>query len=141
MAAITLVSESQAKEGNRFYYVGSQTECGDCRLKGVCFNLEPGALYEIVALRDQIHDCAFNEDRVRVVEIKKVARRLTVRKKSAIEGSIITFQEPECKRLDCENYGLCHPYALDNGKKFSVVGIEGDAKCPIGLDLVLVKLM
>jgi len=140
MAAITLISESQAKEGNRFYYLGPQFECRECKLKGVCFNLESGAMYEITAVRDQTHDCAFNEDTVRVVEIKKIAQRSAVPKKSAIEGSIITFQEQECTRLDCKNYRLCHPYALENGRKYSVVGIDGNAECPLGEGLVLVRL-
>jgi uncharacterized protein (UPF0179 family) len=140
MAAITLVSGSQAREGGRFYYMGPQSECRGCKLKGVCFNLEQGAMYEITAVRDQKHECEFNEDIVRVVEIKKVAQRAAVPKKSAIEGSVITFQKPECGRLDCENYRICHPYALDNGKKYSVIEIEGNAECPVGEGLVLVKL-
>ncbi|MCL1978755.1 MAG: UPF0179 family protein [Methanomassiliicoccaceae archaeon] len=140
MAAITLISESQAKEGNKFYYLGPQSECRECRLKGVCFNLEKGSMYEITAVRDQTHECAFNEDRVRVVEIRKVAQRSAVPKKSAIEGSVITFQEQECGRMDCANYGRCRPCALENGKKYSVIEIEGDAECPAGETLVLVKL-
>ncbi|MCL2296510.1 MAG: UPF0179 family protein [Methanomassiliicoccaceae archaeon] len=140
MAAITLISEAQAKEGNLFYYLGPQSECGDCKLKEVCFNLEQGAMYEITAVRDQMHDCIFNEDKVRVVEIKKVAQRSAVPKKSAIEGGIITFKEQKCGRLECKNYRLCRPYALEGGKKYSVVEIEGDAECPAGDSLVLVKL-
>ncbi|MDR0309701.1 MAG: UPF0179 family protein [Candidatus Methanoplasma sp.] len=140
MAAITLISEAQAKMGNRFYYLGPQFECRDCKLKGVCMNLEQGSMYEITAVRGQTHDCTFNEDKVRVVEIKKIAQRSVVPKKSAIEGSVITFQEPACWMLDCENYRNCHPYALERGKKYSVVGIEGNAECPIGQDLVVVKL-
>jgi len=140
MPAITLLSESQAKKGNKFYYMGPQTECGDCKLKDVCFNLEVGALYEITVVRGQTHDCIFNEDKVRVVEIKKEAQRSAVPKKSAIEGGIITFKEQKCGRLDCSNYRLCHPYALESGKKYSVLNVEGDAKCPIGESLVLVKL-
>jgi len=140
MAAITLVSESQAKEGNAFYYFGPQSECEECKLKDVCFNLELGTQYEITAVRGQTHDCPFNEDRVRVVEIKKVAQRAAVPKKSAIEGGIITFKEKKCERLSCKNYRLCRPYALENGKKYSVIEIEGDAECPIGENLVLVKL-
>jgi len=140
MPAITLISEAQAKKGNTFYYMGPQTECGDCKLKDVCFNLEVGSLYEITEVRNQKHDCIFNEDKVRVVEIKKVAQRSAVPKKSAIEGGIITFKEQKCGRFDCINYRLCHPYALESGKKYSVLGIQGDAQCPIGESLVLVKL-
>jgi len=139
MAAITLISESQAKKGNKFYYLGPQ-ECGECKLKEVCFNLELGSMYEITATRSQTHECAFNEDKVRVVEIKKVPQRSTVPKKAAIEGGIITFKEQKCGMLDCKNYRLCHPYALESGKKYSVIDIEGDIECPIGEGLVLVKL-
>ena len=140
MAAITLISESQAKEGNTFYYLGPQLECGNCKLKEVCFNLELGSMYEITAVRDQTHDCVFNEDRVRVVEIKKVAQRSAVPKKSAIEGGIITFKEQKCEWVACKNYRLCHPYALESGKKYSVIDIDGDAECLLGEKLVLVKL-
>ncbi|MCL2149232.1 MAG: UPF0179 family protein [Methanomassiliicoccaceae archaeon] len=140
MAAITLISEAQAREGGRFYYVGPQAECAGCKLKGVCFNLEQGALYEITAVRGQAHDCAFNEDKARVVEIKKVARRAAVPKKSAIEGSVTTFQRPACQRLDCGNHGSCHPEEFEAGRKYTVVEIEGDAECPLGESLVFVKL-
>ena len=140
MPAITLISESQAKEGNLFYYLGPQPECGGCKLKEICFNLEKGSMYEIIAVRNQTHDCMLNEDKVRVAEIKKVAQRSAVPKKSAIEGGVITFKEQKCGRLECKNYRLCRPYALESGSKYSVVDIEGDAECPLGNKLVLVKL-
>jgi uncharacterized protein (UPF0179 family) len=140
MAAITLISEAQAKEGNKFYYMGPQFECRECKLKGVCFNLEQGAMYEITAVRKQTHECAFNEDRARVVEIKKVAQYAAVPKKSAMEGSVITFQEQDCGRMDCSNYRLCHPYSLGGSKKYSVIGIEGNIDCLIKESLVKVKL-
>jgi uncharacterized protein (UPF0179 family) len=140
MAAITLISESQAIKGGRFHYLGPQPECAECKLKSVCFNLEQGTLYEITAVRGQGHDCILNEDRVRVVEIKKIAQRTVVLKKSAIEGSVITFQEPECGRMDCVTYQTCHPSALKNGKKYTVIEINGSANCPVGQDLVLVLL-
>jgi uncharacterized protein (UPF0179 family) len=141
MAAITLISDSQAKEGNRFYYVGVQPECEDCKLKKVCHNLEKGSMYEITGARDQTHECALNEDKVRVVEIKKVPQRSAVPRKSAIEGSVITFQMPQCGRLDCINYGACHSSGLENGRKYSVIEIEGNADCSIGQDLMMVKLL
>lgn len=141
MAAITLISESQAKQGHRFYYMGPQLDCKECKLKTVCFNLEQGAMYEIKALRDQAHDCTFNEDRVRVVEVEKIPQRTAVPKKSAIEGSVITFQDIECGRMDCSNYRICHPAAVENGKKYSVKEIEGDVDCPIDEKLVFVRLL
>jgi uncharacterized protein (UPF0179 family) len=140
MASITLISVPQAKEGERFYYLGPQPECDSCKLKNVCVNLEQGSMYEITAVREQTHDCALNEDKVRVVEVDKTAQNSAVPKKSAIEGGIITFKEPECKKMDCRNYRICHPYALENGKKYKIIDVKGSADCPIYADLVLVTL-
>lgn len=140
MATVTMVSDSQAKVGNRFYYIGPQLECRDCKLKAVCFNLEQGSLYEITAVRDQTHACPFNEDKVRAVEIEKRAKEAVAPKRSAMEGSIMTFQEIDCGRLDCVNYRSCHPPAMENGRKYSVVGIDGTLDCPIGENLVRIRL-
>ena len=57
MALITLLSEPQAKVGGEFYFMGPLTDCKDCRLKGVCFNLEPGSRYRVVEVRSQRHAC------------------------------------------------------------------------------------
>ncbi len=140
MPSITLISEAQAKAGGTFYYFGPQPECEGCKLKGVCTNLEIGSMYEITSVRGQTHDCAVNEDKVRAVEIKKVPQRASVPKKSAIEGGLITFKRQECGRPDCSNYRSCHPYALEDGGKYSIISIEKDAECLIGEKLVLVKL-
>lgn len=137
---ITVIGEGQAKAGNRFYFMGPQTECEKCKLRNICFNLEVGALYEITGVRDQLHDCSLNEDKVRVVEVEKRSRDAVAPKKSAIEGSIITFHEPECERMDCKNYLVCHPPATEDGKKYTVVKIEGSVDCPIGENLVFVGL-
>lgn len=141
MAVVTMLSESQAKVGNQFYFMGPQLECRECKLKAVCFNLEQGALYEVTGIRDQVHDCVFNEDKVRAVEIEKKARNATAPKRSTVEGSVITFQEPDCGRMDCINYRSCHPTAMESGKKYSVVGIDGSVDCPIGENLVHVRLI
>ncbi len=141
MAAITLISGSQAKVGHRFYYVGPQLECKECKLKAVCFNLEQGSQYEITALRDQTHECSLNEDMVRVVEVQKVPQRTAVPKKTAIEGSVMTFQEVECGRMDCSNFRICHPASMENGRKYSVIKIEGSVDCLIKENLVYADLL
>ncbi|AIZ56176.1 hypothetical protein Mpt1_c02760 [Candidatus Methanoplasma termitum] len=141
MVSITLISIPQAKEGGRFYYLGPQPECDECKLKKVCVNLEQGHLYEIISVREQTHDCVLNEDKVKVVEVNKTVQMSAVPKRSAIEGGIITLKEPECKKLDCKNYRVCHPYALENGKKYKITNVKGSAECPIYGDLVLVTLL
>jgi len=141
MVSVTLISIPLAKEKVRFFYLGSQPECESCKLKKVCINLDEGSMYEITAVRAQTHNCALNEDKVRVVEVNKIPQRSVVPKKSAIEGGVITFKEPECKKLDCGNYGICHPCAIGNGKKYKIISIEGSADCPIHDGLVMVTLI
>lgn len=141
MVLITLIGESQAKPGKRFYFMGPQTDCKECRLRAVCFNLEQGSQYEVVALRDQKHECMATEDTVRAVEVEKVPIAGAVPKKIAIDGSMVTFSAPQCEQLGCENYMRCHPVGIEKEKKFSIVGIDGDAECPIGSDIVLVRMI
>jgi Uncharacterized protein conserved in archaea len=140
MVMITLIGEAQARIGNRFYYIGPLTECKECKLKGVCFNLEPGHLYEVKGLRDAEHDCAIHESKARVVEVEKVPIPLAVNGKKAIEGSKITFETMKCDSIGCENYGFCHPWGIKDGMKLSVSDIIGDLDCPKGEKRVLVKL-
>ncbi len=141
MVLVTLVGDSQARLGNRFYFVGPSTECKECRLRNVCFNLEPGALYEITGLRDTRHECALHESEVRVVEVEKKAFRAAVPKKSAIDGSMITFEARKCDNIGCENYQLCRPWNVKDGDKLSVTDVQEDLECQKGESLTLVKLI
>lgn len=140
MVLITLIGEAQAKTGNRFYYLGPLTECKDCRLKGVCFNLEPGHLYEITALRDTQHDCELHESKARVVEVMKVPVPVAIQGKKAIDGSMITFEAVKCDNIGCENYIMCHPAGIKDGMKMSISDVIGDIECQIGEKMVLVRL-
>lgn len=139
MKLVTIVGESQARIGNRFYFVGPLTECKECKLRNVCFNMEVGALYEIVDLRDTVHDCAIRESKVRVVEVEKKAFRAAVTKKQAM-GSSITFESRNCPNIGCENHQFCCPPNTKDGDRFSIVDDISDIKCPIGEQLRLVKL-
>ena len=120
MVLVTLIGDAHAHIGNRFYYLGPNDECRDCRLKNVCFNLDAGSLYEIVQLRDARHDCALREDQVRVVVVEKVPFQAAVPKKLAIDGSMITFESKACGRLDCKRWGghcMFVYLTLDRGDK------------------------
>jgi len=140
MVLITLIGEAQAKVGNRFYYLGPLTECKDCRLKGVCFNLEPGHLYEVMGLRDAQHDCEIHESKVRAVEVNKIPVSAAIQNKKAIEGSVITFEAAKCDNIGCENYVYCCPYGIREGARFSISEVIGDIDCLIGEKKALVKL-
>ncbi|NLT37208.1 MAG: UPF0179 family protein [Methanomassiliicoccus sp.] len=140
MVVITLIGEHLAKEGDEFVYRGPLTECRDCKLKGVCFNLDTGGLYRINAVRSVKHLCRIHEEGVRVVEVQKLQQKCALPQKYALEGSTITFEEVKCKSPGCENYRICHPMGLEKNMKFRVRSIDGDIKCPEGHRLVAVTL-
>ena len=141
MALITLLGKAHAEVGREFYYMGPLTECKDCRLKGVCFNLEPGSKYRVVEVRSQQHDChEFDGDSITAVSVEKVPTAAAVPKKLAIEGSVITFQESKCENIGCPNHHLCHAVGKRDGGKYSVTAVKGDLECPIGAKMVSVDL-
>ncbi len=132
---VTLVGERQVKEGNEFIYLGSLTDCKDCKLKGVCFNLEEGRKYRIKGVRGVRHECKIHEGGVRVVEVERAPLTVATNGKSAIEGSVITFEVPNCNETMCETYRLCHPIAFKNGIKAKIIGVGRDLACSRGYGL------
>lgn len=141
MVSITLVPEKSAEEGFEFYYTGPMDGCRECKLKGVCLNLERGARYKISALRSQSHDCIESEGKVRVAEVEKVGIPAALQKKFVIEGGMITFQEVDCDMPCCENWFRCHPPSEISGTKLTIETVEGNLKCPYGESMVSVTLI
>ncbi|MFA6805530.1 MAG: UPF0179 family protein [Candidatus Methanomethylophilaceae archaeon] len=141
MVLITLVGEPTATPGSRFYYLGPLTDCKECKLRNVCFNLEQGSLYEITKIREQKHECALREEPVSVVEVEKVAVSACLPKKQAIDGSMITYQPPKCGNIGCENYTKCFPTGSEDGRKYSITEVGGNAECPEGEKMVFVKMI
>lgn len=141
MVTITLIGEHQAKEGDRFVYRGPLTECRDCKLKAVCFNLDVGATYRITAIRDVKHECKIHEEGVRVVEVEKMPLRCAVGQKFALEGSTVAVEEIRCRNIGCERYRLCHPLGMERNAKHRVQSVKGEVDCPEGFRLVEVELV
>ncbi len=141
MVNITLISENSARVGLTFYYMGPMDGCRECKLKGVCLNLEKNTRYRIVKIRTQTHDCLETEDRVKVVEVEKISTPAAMLKKNAIEGGMVTFQEINCGLKYCENWFRCHPPSEIAGTKLTVEAVEGDTECPYGEKMVLVRLI
>ncbi len=137
MVLLTLIGKEQAKPGARFLYTGplSEPECKECRLRGVCFNLESGNSYVINELRDAEHPCEIFEGGVRVVEVEKTSTAASVSRKAAIEGSTITFEPIDCDNVACASYRLCQPLALEPGMKLRIEKIEGEIECEKGESL------
>ncbi len=135
---ITVIGERQAKVDGQFIYLGPLTECKECKLKGVCFNLDAGALYRIIEVRDVKHECKVHEDGVRVVKVEKERREGVVPKKGVVEGTTITYEPVKCDNLGCAYFRLCHPSGMDRGRKERILKILGDVECAEGKRLVRV---
>ncbi|MEE8183080.1 MAG: UPF0179 family protein [Thermoplasmata archaeon] len=140
MVLVTLIGERQVKEGNEFVYTGPLSECKDCRLKGVCFNLEEGKRYRISSVRMLHHTCRVHEDGVRVVEVETVPVDAVVSVKSAVEGSTVTLEFPKCGEIGCEHYRLCHPLGLKDRQKATIIEVKKKINCPQKRPLKRVKL-
>ena len=132
---VTLVGERQVKEGNEFIYIGSLTDCKECKLKSVCFNLEEGRKYRIKGVRGVRHECNIYDGGVRVVEVERTPLIIAANGKSAIEGSTITYEFPTCGETACKTYRLCHPIALRSGGKGKVLSVGKDLNCSKGYRL------
>ncbi|MEE9224525.1 MAG: UPF0179 family protein [Thermoplasmata archaeon] len=132
---ITLVGERQVKEGNEFIYLGSLTECKECKLKGVCFNLEEGRKYKIRNVRGVRHDCKIFDESVRVVEVEQAPLTVASNGKGAIVSSTITYNFPNCNEMSCSSYRLCHPIALKTGGKGKILEVGKDLDCTRGFEL------
>ncbi|MEM3445395.1 MAG: UPF0179 family protein [Thermoplasmata archaeon] len=142
MSIITAVGSTQAKEGYVFIYAGPVNECRDCRYKNACINLEKGKAYKVTAVRkDKTHECKVHEKTITIVEVEKVPCERCIPNSKAIEGSLVTLENNQCKELECINYRKCVPLIHDQNEKYRIVSIVGDAECKLnkGLKIVLVE--
>lgn len=136
MGKVTLIGPPLAKVGLRFRYVGMAEECEPCEFKGVCHNLEKGRTYRIVAIRDKDHPCAVHaEDRAVVVEITEEPLEASVPARKALEGALVTLEEPECPIRWCSNHFLCTRAYLSTGQKVLIASVGSELDCPRGLKL------
>lgn len=137
----TLLYEGLAKEGYKFIYVGGTPSCENCRLQGVCLaNLETGRLYEVVSVRDVIHNCAVH-DKVVAVKVREPDVDVAIKSKLAIPGSSITWNEKECNKKLCEYYRtLCNPEYLHIGDRLQIRKEYDHVSCPKGEELTRVEV-
>lgn len=142
MANVTLVGEKHAKKGNRFIYRGPLSECRDCKVKTVCFNLKDGRKYEIKEIRQMHHDCKVNEGGVRAVEYEILPVEYAFNSEGAIESARITIAEREpCPNRGCAHYKLCFPIGLKNGAQYEIKQVKGTLTCSEGKSLKEVLLV
>ncbi|RLF57821.1 MAG: hypothetical protein DRN25_05965 [Thermoplasmata archaeon] len=139
MPIVTLVGERMAKKGNEFIYLGPNPDCKNCKLKTVCFNLKRFRRYKIVGIRNKRHSCNQHDGGVRVVEVEELPLLAGVEGKVR-EGSKIKIKVLDCKRLDCENFEICHNPAIEGNKDYKVLKILGKMECKLEKDMKKVEL-
>ena len=142
MANVTLIGEKQAKKGNMFIYIGPLSECRDCKVKTVCFNLEEGRKYKVKDIRAMHHDCKIHEGGVRAVEYELQPVECAISTDAAIENARITINNPEeCLNRGCENYKLCFPTGLKVGSQYEIKVVKSNVNCTEGKKLKEVTLI
>jgi len=139
MVLVTLVGEQLAVEGQEFFYVGSNSECRNCQLKTVCFNLKPGRNYRITKLRDKFHDCNIHEGKVIVVEVEELPLTVAVTKEPS-EGATTTIEKKDCKNIGCDSFDICTNTALQNGKTYTIKKVYEKLTCPKKYELYKVDV-
>jgi len=140
MVLVTVVGEHQCKKGFEFVFGGPLAECKDCKVRNVCFHLEPNRRYIVKEVRDVHHECKVHEEGVRVVEVEKLPTRHALPTKAAVEGSMITFEEISCNHIGCPSYRLCKHSGASEGMRFRIISVEGDVECLKGKSLKAVLL-
>jgi uncharacterized protein (UPF0179 family) len=139
---VTLVGSLQARVGYRFISSEPPSTCRECRLFHACVGvLEPGRVYEVVAVRRIKHSCPLHEGGVNVVEVEEATVEAALPSKIAVEGLIAQYRPPKCSLLDCEHRSLCQPLGLKEGDRCRVVEAKGlKLPCPRRFDLVRARL-
>ena len=139
MVLVTLVGEQLAVEGKEFIYLGANSECRNCQLKTVCFNLKPGRNYRITKLREKSHDCNIHEGKVIVVEVEELPLTVAVSNEPS-EGATVSIEKKECKNIGCDSFDICTTTALQNGKTYTVKKVYEKLSCPKNYQLYKVDV-
>ncbi|GGM71565.1 hypothetical protein GCM10007108_07100 [Thermogymnomonas acidicola] len=142
MAKITLIGVDLAREGLEFTFVTPLVGCASCKIKNVCFNLEPGRNYRITKVRDKVNPCfVFNRDQVATVEVEEIQEYVNMQfGKKLQEGSTITLKSMNCDHITCPNIEVCNLVHKREGTKATIKAIEGRLECPKGYDMRRVSI-
>ena len=140
MTNVTLVGEKLAKEGNEFYFHGPLTECKECKVKGVCFNLEEGRTYRIISIREMTHECEIHDGKVVAVEFELLPLEIALDPKHAIEGSNQKVRPQNCKNTTCPHVRICSKPKVSKKSSYKVLEVKGELDCPAGKDLRVVVM-
>lgn len=137
MAKISLIGVDLAKEGLEFRFVGPLVGCAECRIKNVCFNLEPGRKYKITKVREKENPCfVYNKDRVATIEVEELPDYLNLQAGRKLqEGSSVTLKSMECDHYTCPQIETCNLIHMREGSKAIIKKVEEKIECPKGYNM------
>jgi uncharacterized protein (UPF0179 family) len=138
---VTLMGTVLAKPNVEFIYEGEVAECGTCKVKKACHNLQRGRKYRIVTVRSTHHDCAVHLNGATAVEVMEAPITALINADMAMINSRIK-PELSCNKSDCRSFPLCRPDGITEGEKYIVIDVLGNASdiCDKGRALKLVEL-
>lgn len=142
MSKISLIGIDLAREGLEFTFVGPLVGCAECRIKNVCFNLDPGRSYKVLKVREKENPCfVFNQDKVATVELEELPETAHMQYgKKLQEGSSVTLKSMNCDHLSCPNIEKCNLIHMREGTRGVINKVEGKLECPKGYDMRKVSL-
>lgn len=139
MPLVTLIGEKLAKENTEFIYLGPQTDCKNCKLKTVCFNLKPGRHYKITKIRDKRHSCNVHDGTTAVIEVQELPVIAAIDKKLS-EGDATKIENKECGNIGCAHFELCSNIFLKKDKNYKIAKIYEEIDCPMKYELKKAEL-
>ena len=134
--AVTLLHVPQARIGAEFVYRGPMPECNECRVKGACLNQEAGRRFRVTAVRSVRHPCPLTSDQVAAVEVDLSPPFMSWWARTAVEGSMVTYEPLVCDRHDCPNFETCHPRGIGRGERLRLAAVGARLTCPLGYEIV-----
>lgn len=142
MAKISLIGLDLAKEGLEFTFVTPLVGCAECRIKNVCFNLEPGRDYRVKKVRDKEHPCnVFNHDKVATIEVEEIGEKVNLQYGRKVqEGSKVTLKSMNCDHYTCSNIETCNLLHKREGVKATISKVVEKLDCPKGYDMRRVEV-
>lgn len=140
MANVTLIGERLAEVGTEFTYLGPCSDCKDCKVKSVCFNLEKGKRYRVVGIRDTRHECKVHDSGVIAVDYEELPKECALEQKQVMEGMVVTVTNRGCENRHCSYYELCSEETLASPSKVKILQKKEQIECLEGKKLFRVEV-
>ncbi len=142
MEGLTLVPVELAKPGYRFTFLGPNKgiECAGCPVQKLCFNLQAGAMYEVMEVRNVRHPCELHDEgRVAAVKVQRAGFQTSLAPKH-LKGTAATWTPIDCGYPECKNWKLCHPMGVAPGVRYAIDKVGKKIDCPMNYDIKVVDL-